>query len=206
MVHYKLTYFDLRGLGEVVRLVFHYANVKFDDIRITQEKWPELKPNTPYGQLPMLEVDGVQIAQTYAIARFLARRFDLAGEDDIESALLDSIADLQKDFQVQAQPYFQVASGRKEGDKEKLHKEVFVPAVEHHLPLLVRALEKTGSGFFGKKGPTWVDFYVANATFTAKGFSAAEFAKYPEIEKHSARVHSLPQLKNYLSTRKETQF
>lgn len=46
MPQYKLTYFDLRGLGEVVRLIFHYADVKFDDVRITQEKWPELKPST----------------------------------------------------------------------------------------------------------------------------------------------------------------
>src|SRR5262245_47999510 len=92
---------------------------------------------TPYGQLPVLSVDGVDIAQSFAIARFLARRYGemtvfvfetyaiysgLAGKDDIESAKLDSIADSQKDFMNEVSSYFQVMAGRKEGDKEKLYK------------------------------------------------------------------------------------
>ncbi len=32
-------------------------------------------PGLPFGQLPVLEVDGVIIAQSHAIARFLAREF-----------------------------------------------------------------------------------------------------------------------------------
>jgi len=30
---------------------------------------------TPFGQMPVLEVDGVKLGQSYAIARFLARKF-----------------------------------------------------------------------------------------------------------------------------------
>ena len=41
----------------------------------------------------------------------------LAGEDDVESAILDSIVDCQKDFQSEVGSYFAVALGRKEGDK-----------------------------------------------------------------------------------------
>jgi len=74
------------------------------------------------------------------------------------------------------------------------------------LPQFVKALKKTGSGFFGKKGPTWVDFFFANATLTGKSFAPDVVAKYPEIGKHCALVHSLPELKSYLATRKETQF
>ncbi|KAI1695524.1 mitochondrial 18 KDa protein (MTP18) domain-containing protein [Ditylenchus destructor] len=73
MVHYKLTYFNTRGLAEMSR-------------------------SMPYGNVPVLEVDGIKITQSFAIARFLARRYGLAGKSDIESALLDSIADLHKDY------------------------------------------------------------------------------------------------------------
>jgi len=50
---------------------------------------------------------------------------DLAGEDDIESALLDSLADLHRDFQTQVRPYFGVVAGRMEGDKASFP-EIFV--------------------------------------------------------------------------------
>ncbi|KAH7694854.1 CRE-GST-9 protein, partial [Aphelenchoides avenae] len=78
MVHYKLTYFDCRALGEVARFMFHYAGQPFDDVRVTNEEWEanlqHYKSTLPYGRIPVLEVDGVQIAESMTIARFLAKQ------------------------------------------------------------------------------------------------------------------------------------
>lgn len=43
MVAYKLTYFNGRGAGEVIRQILHVAGQEFEDKRITQEEWPALK-------------------------------------------------------------------------------------------------------------------------------------------------------------------
>jgi hypothetical protein len=43
MVQYKLSYFDIRGLGETARLILHYANALFEDDRIKNEDWPSRK-------------------------------------------------------------------------------------------------------------------------------------------------------------------
>lgn len=70
----------------------------------------------PYGQLPVLEVDGKVLAQSYAIYRYLARQFGLAGKDDWEAAKIDEIADFVKDISNEARPWFIVRIGRAEGD------------------------------------------------------------------------------------------
>jgi hypothetical protein len=40
---YKLIYFNARGKAEHIRFIFAYAGVEYEDERISQEKWPELK-------------------------------------------------------------------------------------------------------------------------------------------------------------------
>ena len=45
MVHYKLTYFDLRGIAESIRLIFHYLEIPFDDVRIKYDDWESMKPS-----------------------------------------------------------------------------------------------------------------------------------------------------------------
>ena len=42
---YKLTYFDARGRGEPIRMLFAAADVKYDEVRVKFEDWPELKPS-----------------------------------------------------------------------------------------------------------------------------------------------------------------
>ena len=46
-----------------------------------------------FGKLPVLEYDGKTISQSRAIARFLARKYELAGKNDIEEAEADMIVD-----------------------------------------------------------------------------------------------------------------
>ena len=46
----------------------------------------------------MLEFDGKQLAQSHTIARFLARRHGLAGQDEWEQAQVDMYADCLKDL------------------------------------------------------------------------------------------------------------
>lgn len=41
---YKLTYFDITGLGESIRLLFHYGGIGFIDQRVDYiEEWSALK-------------------------------------------------------------------------------------------------------------------------------------------------------------------
>lgn len=50
-----------------------------------------------FGQVPVLEVDGKTIAQSMSIARFLARRYKLAGKNELEEAEADMIVGFMED-------------------------------------------------------------------------------------------------------------
>merc|ERR1712053_52575 len=68
----KLTYFDLEGRGELIRLLLHAGNIDFEDFRFGFGEWAKHKPNTPFGSVPVLHWDGEEMAQTMAIVRFVA--------------------------------------------------------------------------------------------------------------------------------------
>jgi glutathione S-transferase len=84
MSSYTLNYFNGRGRAEITRLVFAAAGVEFTDKRVEFEDWPALKAESPLGQMPFLEVDGVRIPQSCSIARYVAREHNLAGRNSLE--------------------------------------------------------------------------------------------------------------------------
>ncbi len=96
---YKFIYFDARGLGETCRLLFKAAGQEFEDYRypllikdgqVTRTEWDADKSKYIYQKIPVLEIDGgkYKIAQSKAIERFLAHRFNMLGGNDIEAALI----------------------------------------------------------------------------------------------------------------------
>ena len=60
---------------------------------------PSLKPSLPFGQLPVLEIDGVTIGQSMAIARFLANEYGIAGSSNLVKAQVDEVVDVMNDLQ-----------------------------------------------------------------------------------------------------------
>lgn len=72
-------------------------------------------------------------------------------------------------------------------------------------PYYERFLKESGSGFFGKNGPSYVDFYIADAFFTLHGLEKELMEKkYSFLIDHYKRVFALPELQNYLSSRQQT--
>jgi len=205
MPSYKLYYFPVRARAEAIRLILHYKQIPFEDIRVTKEEWPAKKSTFAFGQMPVLEVDGRQIAHSWSILRYLANKYGLAGQSESETVTLDQTLELWRDYVDSSSPYVAIRAGFVEGDKEKIRKEKLLPALEKFGPHLERILKESGSGFFGKSGVSYVDFYIAEAVFSLYGFEKELLeSKYPFLVEHLKRVHALPELQNYLSTRKSS--
>uniref|UniRef100_A0AC35F950 Glutathione S-transferase n=1 Tax=Panagrolaimus sp. PS1159 TaxID=55785 RepID=A0AC35F950_9BILA len=199
----KLVYFDGRGIAEPARLILHFAKVDFEDFRFTHEQWPELKPKTKTGKVPYLEFDGHTLVESYAIFRFLAREYGLAGKDKYEQALVDAIADIQKDFRTNVSVWLYTKMGYRPGNADELKKPHFYDSVEQYIPLLLNYLKESKSGFFAPSGLTWADFTVSEFLITILQEESTILDKYPEMKEYLKRVKSVPQLKEYYASRKE---
>ncbi|CAF1346505.1 unnamed protein product [Adineta steineri] len=93
MTTYRFHYFNIRDRAEVVRLIFAAADQQFDDIRYGRTQWTPHKVEMPLGQIPVLEYDRMKLPQSLAIARFLPKQFQLAADDNLEQAKVDTVAD-----------------------------------------------------------------------------------------------------------------
>jgi len=203
--HYKFTYFDLRGLGEFIRWTFVQAGVQYEDHRVSMDN-KDWKSDALFGQLPILEVDGVKMVQSCAIARFIARKHHLAGANPIEEAQVDCMADGFKDFMNEARDWYIVAFGFAQGDKEALFKSKVVPATQKLFAGLEKSLKSSGSGFLVGKSATWADFLIAERLDTFHGFGSHLFDGHPEIEKYVNHVKDLPKIKEWIKKRPDNKF
>jgi glutathione S-transferase len=67
----KLTYFDIEGAAEPTRLALVLAGIDFEDERLSFADWPAMKPSTPYGQVPLMTIDGKTRTQSNAMLRYV---------------------------------------------------------------------------------------------------------------------------------------
>jgi len=89
----RVTYFDFAGSrGEEVRLALAIAGVAFDDNRVKSDDLARLKPDLPFGALPVFEVPGHGVfAETNAILRLIGRLHGLHPDDPWEGARHDAV-------------------------------------------------------------------------------------------------------------------
>ncbi|KAI7823579.1 hypothetical protein BC939DRAFT_492979 [Gamsiella multidivaricata] len=88
---FKFLYFGLHGRGELIRNLLAYGGAKFEELSLD---WPAMKKDTPFGVLPVLyetTSDGtvLELSESQAIERHLARKFDLLGSNSWENHLVD---------------------------------------------------------------------------------------------------------------------
>ena len=123
MTTIKLTYFDFPGgRGEDCRLALFIAGVDFEDDRVGSKAWPERKPGTPYGAMPVLEIEGLgQLAQSNTILRYLGRKYDLHPIDEWEAARHEALMCAVEDLRAAIIPTFRIED---DGERKKAREEL----------------------------------------------------------------------------------
>ena len=95
-----LHYFPLYARAELMRVILKYYGVSFTDHEISMEEWGGLKMSgfTEFGQLPRLDIDGMELVQSHCIYRYLAQKYGAYPSDEGEIYLAESLVDLRDDI------------------------------------------------------------------------------------------------------------
>ncbi|EGF83206.1 hypothetical protein BATDEDRAFT_84750 [Batrachochytrium dendrobatidis JAM81] len=138
----KLSYFGIKGRAEVIRLTLHIAGIPFEDARINGEAWKQLKPQTPFGQMPTLTVnDTTIISQSAGILRYAGTLAGLyPSTDALKATFVDQILFHLEDINVVV-----AATYKNETDVCKKIAEDKLPAM---LADLEKVVEEHGKGPF----------------------------------------------------------
>ncbi|XP_062055137.1 hematopoietic prostaglandin D synthase [Lepus europaeus] len=197
MPNYKLTYFNMRGRAEIIRYIFAYLNIKYEDRRIEQADWPEIKSSVLFGKIPILEVDGVVLHQSLAIARYLVKNTDLAGKTEMEQCQVDAIVDTLDDFMSRF-PWAEKNQDRKN--------QMFNELLTHEAPHLLQDLDT----YLGEKewfignSVTWADFYWDICSTTLLALKSDLLDVHPRLVTLQKKVQALPAIANWIQQRPQT--
>jgi len=204
---YKLTYFDGRGRGEIIRLVFAAAGVEYQDIRVQRADWPGThKAGSPFGQLPILEVDGVKLCQSNACARYIARKYHLAGKTELEHAQADMIVDCMEDTIKPILKFFFEKDETKKTEMKKKFVDEELPASLTHLENILKT-NHGGDKFFVGAELTWADLALLNTVgWTAMAGATEPLAKFPKLAALYKKVEAVPKVAAWIAKRPKTDF
>jgi len=214
MTKYKLTYFNLRARGEIIRMLFALGETAYEDERIEIQDWPAKKAtlNTLFGQLPLLTIDGVVYAQSMPIARYLAEKFGYAGKTDLDKLRADMVVHYCEDFvmaMVKMNLIFEKDDKIKAEKSAKFEKEELNKYLENLETILKQ--NKGGDGFYCGDSITWADVAVfMHITSYIKSHGCIDvtphLTKYPKLTALVQKVKTNPKIAAWIAKRPDTPF
>ena len=204
MTQYKLVYFNLKGRGEAIRILFEVANQQYDDHRVEFSEWASLKSKQVFSQLPVLEVTEngktTAIAQSHTIERFLAKRFGLDGKTEMEKAQCDMVVEQIRDIlDALIFMYRKPSSDEKKADIESFFKDEVrgFPAKFTDLQNFLEA-NKEGNGYLVGNSLTYADIILVVVYDWLFARRASILDKYPLMKQHEEKIKSLPKIGEHL--------
>lgn len=153
----KLTYFDFHGgRGEPARLAFAIGGIPFNDHRFAAAEFPEIRKSTPFSQVPVLSVDGVQVTQCDAITRYAGKLAGLYPTDPFQALLCDEVMYVVEEASVKFGPTFRMS-----GEEQKAAR---LALVQGSMPVYLGWLQKQllahGGEYFADNRLTVADLKV----------------------------------------------
>ena len=196
----KLTYFDFHGgRAEPARLALAIGGISFEDHRFAGAEFAEVRKSTPFGQVPVLTVDGVQVTQCDAITRYAGKLAGLYPTDPYQALLCDEVMYVVEEASVKLGPTFRMT-----GEEQK---EARLALVDGSMPVYLGWLQKQllahGGEYFADNRLTVADLKVF---VDVRGLNSGRLDHVPAdlveqvapaLNAHMQRIAQTPAIKAY---------
>ena len=214
---HTLTYFNVRGRGELPRLLFHAGGIPFVDnrIRLATMKKEQAAGAYPFGQVPILDVEGTsaRFCQSHAIAQYVASLAGLMPADNVERLRCSMLLLCTED--VRAKLVAIRYSGRTGDDRVAMYREFYTNVLPGLLANFERELNGNGGNFLVGSSLSLADMAVFNMidylTFPACEVQAASsearelqskmLDPFPGLAKLREGVAAVPGVAKWLASR-----
>ena len=177
--------------------------MKHEEVRLSFSEFGQVKDSTPFGSLPILEIDSREVLNGSAvIGRYLAEKFGLAGKNELENAKIAGIKDFQEETVLaMLQAFFEKDSAKKEEKVTALNEKKIPKTLEE----LEKVVKRNPAGGMWLYGPdvTYVDLNLYLVIDGMKQYvkNPAFLDDYPAVKKIYEAVGELPNMAQYIKNR-----
>jgi len=198
----RLVYFPVRAKAECARMCLAYARIPWVDESVQSyygSTWPDAKAKAPFGQLPLMVVDGAEIAQVPAIVHFIASQVNavkpgFVPADPLDAARCDSVFFAAEEL-AGINPIVNVFRGETWDAKKAEFFSTFPPKLKN----LDRVL---GDGpFFCGAILTYADLNVWHYLDNVRTVEPTALDEYHTVLGFMSAVAALPGVQEYLASR-----
>jgi len=194
---YKLTYFDVKGIAEGIRMLLHYVGQDYEDIRLKVDDWKDKKSTMPMGVLPVFEHDGKKLSQSVAIALYIGQQHGMVPKDQWQQIKVLELALGWLDIMPKFTTLF--ATQEKNAKKEK-YEEIMKDFIHPRMKLYEEHLAHSKSGYLADQ-LCYADFFVYGMFGLSSYMFETDMKQYKHIHDFMKKIESLPKVKDYMSTK-----
>lgn len=193
----KLYYFQGRGKMESIRWLLAAAGVEFEEEFLeTREQYEKLLKDGRllFGQVPLVEIDGMLLTQTRAILSYLAAKHSLYGKDLKERLRIDMYVDGTQDLMMMIAG----APFKSPQEKEENYALIVTKAKTRYFPAFEKILKDHGEAFLVGNQLSWADIQLLEVILMVEELHAPVLSDFPLLQAFKTRISNIPTIKKFL--------
>lgn len=193
----KLHYFNARGRMESIRWLLAAAGVEFEEQFLQSPEDLEKLRNDGslmFQQVPMVEIDGMKLAQTRAILNYIATKYNLYGKDIKERALIDMYSEGMADLNEMILHLPLCPPDQKDAKMTQIREKT----TNRYFPAFEKVLKSHGQHYLVGNRLSRADIHLVELIYYVEEIDPSLLANFPLLKALKTRISNLPPVKKFL--------